>query len=220
MENRYRTIFKLHNRGSTNLETKNEDKNDTNDLVNKWIQGFHRGSLRFFILHLLLHDREFKSSTKTEQPPFRRKIHGYHIAKVIEQITDKTWSPTTASIYPVLKQFEEEGIIEEISDQNNKEGKRFTKNYQLTDYGVEVAQKLRQARKDFTKAFRMHGPPPRPHFHFAKSILELSDEEISELLKDTSLEDLEREKKQLKESILLMKDATKAIENEIERRRH
>ncbi len=201
------------------METENEAKKATDDLVNKWIQGFHRGSLRFFILHLLLHERELKNDTKTDTRPFRRKLHGYHIAKVIEQITDKRWSPTTASIYPALKQFEEEGIIEEISDQNNKEGKRFTKNYQLTDYGVEVAQKLGQARKDFAKAFRMHRPPPRPHLHFAKSILELPDEEISELLRETSLEDLESEKGPLKESILLMKDAIKTIEDEIERRR-
>ena len=201
------------------METESESKKDTDDLVNKWIQGFHRGSLRFFILHLLLHEKEVKNNSKSDQRPFRRKIHGYHIAKLIEQITEERWSPTTASIYPILKQFEEEGIIEEISDQENKEGKRLTKNYQLTDYGVKVAQKLGKARRDFTKSFRMHRPPPPPHLHFAKSILGLSDDKFSEILKETSLEDLESEKGKLEEGILSMKDAIKAIKAEIDRRK-
>ena len=210
------------NRGFNCLESKNENKKTANKLVEKWIQGFHRGSLRFFILHLLRHERQNKNSTKTDGSPFRKRIHGYHIAKAIKEITDKRWEPKTASIYPILKQFEKEGIIEEIAEQNDKEGKRFTKKYQLTEYGVEVAQKLEQARKDFVKAFRIHprhGPPPRPHLQMIKSRLELTDEEVSELLKNATSSDLEREKIQLQESILLIQDTLKAVEEETERRR-
>lgn len=204
------------------MESINENKKTADDLVEKWIQGFHRGSLRFFILHLLRHERQHKNSTKKEESTFRKRIHGYHIAKAVKEITEDRWEPKTASIYPILKQFKEEGIIEEIANQNDKEGKRFTKKYQLTDYGIEVAQKLEQARKDFTRAFRIHsrhGPPPHPHLQMIKSKLELSNKEISELLKNASLKDLEIEESQLKESILMIQDTLRAVEAEIERKK-
>lgn len=204
------------------MESKNKKNETADDLVEKWIQGFHRGSLRFFILHLLRHEREHKNGPETEESPLRKRIHGYYIAQRIKEITDDRWEPKTASIYPILNQFKEEGIIEEIANQNDKEGKRFTKQYQLTDYGVEVAQKLEQARKDFAKAFRIHprhGPPLRPHLQMIKSKLELSDEEVSELLKNATLKDLEIEENQLKEGILMIQDTLKAVEGEIERRK-
>lgn len=201
------------------MESKNKKQKSANDLVEKWIQGFHRGSLRFFILHLLRHERQHKMNKEERCSPFRKKIHGYHIAKAIKEITDDRWEPKTASIYPILNQFKEEGIIEEINE--DKEGGRFTKKYQLTDYGVEVAQKLDQARKDFAKAFRIHprhGPPPRPHLQMIKSKLELTDEEFSELLKNASLEDLKIEKSKLNEHILLIQHTLRAVEAEIERK--
>jgi DNA-binding PadR family transcriptional regulator len=203
------------------LGTKNESGKTADELVEKWIQGFHRGSLRFFILHLLRHEREHKDGTKKESP-LRKRIHGYHIAKAIKEITDERWEPKTASIYPILNQFEEEGIIEVTANQNDKEGKRFTKKYRLTDYGLEVAQKLEQARRDFANAFKIHprhGPPPNPDLQMIKSKLELTDEELSELLHKASLKDLEMEESQLKDSILLIQDTLKAVEAEIERRK-
>jgi len=204
------------------LGSKNENNKTADDLVEKWIQGFHRGSLRFFILHLLCHEKQHKNNTKPDESPFRKKIHGYHIAKAIKEITDERWEPKTASIYPILNQFKEEGIIEETADQNDKEVKRDIKKYRLTDYGVEVAQKLEQARKDFAKAFSIHprhGPPPRPHLQIIKSKLELSDEEFSDLLKNASINELEMEENQLKETVLMIQDTLKAVEEEIERRR-
>jgi DNA-binding PadR family transcriptional regulator len=202
------------------LESTNKKEEAENDLVEKWIQGFHRGSLRFFILHLLRHEREDESFTETGETLFRKRIHGYHIAKAIKEITEEKWEPTTASIYPILNQFEEEGIIEEIAEPDDKEGKRFTKKYCLTDYGLKVAQKLEQARKDFTKAFRIHPrPPSRPHLQMIKTVLELSDKEVSELLQNASLKDLEAEELQLKESIILIQDTLDAVEAEIERRK-
>ncbi|MFX0211629.1 MAG: PadR family transcriptional regulator [Candidatus Hodarchaeota archaeon] len=204
------------------MESKNEKKNTADDLVEKWIQGFHRGSLRFFILHLLRHERQQKNGTVREESPLRKRIHGYHIAKAIKELTDERWEPKTASIYPILNQFKEEGIIEEIEENNDKEGKRDIKKYQLTDYGVEVAQKLEQARRDFAKAFRIHprhGTPPRPHLQIIKSKLELNDEEFTDILQNANLNDLEREKNQLNETILMIQDTLKAVEQEIERRR-
>ncbi|MFX0205026.1 MAG: PadR family transcriptional regulator [Candidatus Hodarchaeota archaeon] len=204
------------------MESSNKKEIAENDLVEKWIQGFHRGSLRFFILHLLRHERLQKTCTEAGKSPFRRRIHGYHIAKAIKQITDERWEPKTASIYPILNQFQEEGIIEEIEDKNDKEGGRFTKKYQLTDYGVEVAQKLEQARHDFAKAFKIHprhGPPPRPHLQMIKYKLELTDEEFSELLENASLEDLKIEERKLNEHILLIQDTLKAVEAEINRKK-
>lgn len=198
-----------------------ENQKITDELVEKWIQGFHRGSLRFFILHLLRHEREYKDDINPEESPFRKKIHGYHIAKAIEEITDERWRPTTASIYPILNQFEEEGIITEIEAQPEEGGKRFTKKYQLTDYGLEVAQRLEQARKDFAKSFRIHprhGPPPTPHLQMIKSKLEISDEDLSELLKNASLADLKSEKRQLEQNILMIRDTLRAVEEEIDRR--
>ncbi|MFX1517718.1 MAG: hypothetical protein ACFFC6_15550, partial [Promethearchaeota archaeon] len=94
--------------------------------------------------------------------------------------------------------------------------------YQLTDFGAEVAQKLEQARKDFVKAFKIHprhGPPSRPHLQMIKSRLELTDEELSELLDNATLEDLMIEERKLKENILLIQDTLKAVEAEIERKK-
>ncbi len=59
--------------------------------------GLIRMSLsRFFILHVLHH-----------QP-----VHGYEIAKKVAAITKGCCAPTEGSLYPMLKEFTEAGLIE------------------------------------------------------------------------------------------------------------
>jgi DNA-binding PadR family transcriptional regulator len=192
------------------LSTDIEFEKRANELVDKWIQGFRRGSLRFFILHLLLHKNHHKSITSADKDSF----HGYHIAKVIDKVTEGRWHPTTASIYPILKHFEEEGVIEIVPDHIDYEGKRFTKNYRLTPHGVKIAEKVEQARKDFRKPFIL-AKEKSAHIPALKLKGKLSDKEILELLKEVNLSVLEKERKNLAESIQSLQQTLEILDKEI-----
>ncbi len=55
---------------------------------------------RFFILHVL-----------RQQP-----LHGYEIAKQVAAITKGCCAPTEGSLYPVLKEFLEAGLVDAVSE--------------------------------------------------------------------------------------------------------
>ena len=191
------------------------------ELVKKWMQSYHRGSLRFFILHLLL----YKGHHKDNENQCRKSIHGYHIAKEIEKVTDGKWHPTTASIYPLLKQFKKEGIIEEVEppiegkgDFKESQGKRITKDYQLTPLGIKVAEEVENARKEFAKSFARQKKriPPIPELRLK---LKFSNEEILELIKEVNLDDLETEQIHLKRAVNTLNETLGLIEKEIRHRK-
>ncbi|MFX0052082.1 MAG: PadR family transcriptional regulator, partial [Candidatus Hermodarchaeota archaeon] len=177
-----------------------------NELVERWIQGYRRGSLRFFILHLLLH-RSYHEESKKLKNSHKRAFHGYNIAKAIDKVTEGRWHPTTASIYPILKQFKDQGIIEEVDprseeqeDSKDLHGKRIIKKYRLTSFGEKLAKKVEQARKTFSRSFipRRKGPPP---ISLLKVESEISDEEFLALLKELDIDVLETERNHIKEKI-------------------
>jgi DNA-binding PadR family transcriptional regulator len=193
-------------------------------LVERWIQGFRRGSLRFFILHLLLH-RSYHEESKLPKQLHKRSIHGYNIAKAIDKVTEGRWHPTTASIYPILKQFKEEGIIEEVEPKSEEQedskdfhGKRIIRRYRLTSYGVKVAKKVEQARKDFSKSFipRRKGPPP---VSLLKLESKISDKEFLTLLKELDIDVLETERNHLKKRIPKLQETLEVLEGEIAKRK-
>jgi DNA-binding PadR family transcriptional regulator len=187
-----------------------------NDLVEKWIQGYRRGSLRFFILHLFLYEEHNREGISKEG---EETFHGYNIAKSIHKITEGKWHPTTASIYPILKQFEEEGVIEEIEYVKATEGTRFTKKFKLTPFGKTIAEKVGQARENFSKAFKAERKRV-PHIPLMKLRLQLSDKEIIELLEETDLNTLESERDHLKEVVTSFQETLKKLENEISKRKN
>ncbi|MHA2225275.1 MAG: PadR family transcriptional regulator [Candidatus Hodarchaeales archaeon] len=187
-----------------------------NNLVEQWIKGYRRGSLRFFILHLLLYKERYKNNDSRSE--HKRTFHGYHIAKVIEKITQGKWHPTTASIYPILKQFSEERIVEEVPDLNDPEGKRFTKKYRLTKFGIDVAEKMENARKDFGKSFAA-AKKESLHISTMKIRHKMADKEILEFLDDIDLELLESEKDNMIETISMLQNTLNMIETEIGKRK-
>ncbi|MFX0182665.1 MAG: PadR family transcriptional regulator [Candidatus Hodarchaeota archaeon] len=204
---------------STENTESEEDK-----LVERWIQGFRRGSLRFFILHLLLH-RNYHEESKLPKQLHKRAFHGYNIAKAIDKVTQGRWHPTTASIYPILKQFKDEGIIEEVEpkaeekeDSKDFHGKRIIRRYRLTPYGVKVAKKVEQARKDFSKSFipRRKGPPP---VSLLKLESKITDKEFLTLLSELDIDVLETERDHLKKRIPKIQETLEILEGEIATRK-
>jgi DNA-binding PadR family transcriptional regulator len=199
------------------LSTDIKSQKASDELVEKWLHGYRRGSLRFFILHLLLHKSKHGDAV-AHDISHKEKFHGYHLAKRIDKATEGKWHPTTASIYPILKQFKEDGVIEEVPDIDEQESKRLTKNYRLTPFGVKVAEKLENARKDFTKAFIVSKGKPPPLLAL-KLKDRFSDDEILELMKELDLEVLEKEKNHLKEGIQILQKTLERLEEEITKRR-
>jgi DNA-binding PadR family transcriptional regulator len=76
---------------------------------------------RFFILHALHH-----------QP-----MHGYEISKQIAELTNSCCSPSEGSLYPVLKEFTEEGLLSVLTEiVSGRERKVYT----LTSKGEQAWQ--------------------------------------------------------------------------------
>ncbi len=136
------------------LSIENDKERNPDDLVKKWIRGYRRGSLRFFILHLLQHRHKNEEAINTDEHD-NVTLYGYHIAQIIDEITEGKWRPKTASIYPILRELTENGVLEKVTESSNLEskGKRISIKYRLTSFGKEVASKLELARMEFTRPF-------------------------------------------------------------------
>ncbi|MEB3806515.1 MAG: PadR family transcriptional regulator [Desulfurococcales archaeon] len=69
-------------------------------------------------------------------------MHGYEIMRRIKEITRNRWKPAAGTLYPLLEQLREEGLITvagvEVS--NVRGGKRIM--YKLTRKGVEEAARI------------------------------------------------------------------------------
>jgi DNA-binding PadR family transcriptional regulator len=197
------------------MSTEMREEEKANELVDRWIQRYRRGSLRFFILHLLL----YRHKNPKHEKPHERSFHGYQLKKVIHKLTNRKWEPTTASIYPILQELSEEKIIKQIetSDEADQES-RPIKQYCLTPFGINVAEKLESARKDFAKAFiiKHDGAPPHPPPPFR----ELSKEEIIETLRDASLDRLEELRHQMTHALQYNQEMLKAVEKELETKKN
>jgi len=81
---------------------------------------------RFFILHAL----------------HRQALHGYEITKQVADITCGCCAPTEGSLYPVLKEFEENGLVTvEAQIVSGRERKVYT----LSEAGENAYQVASQA---------------------------------------------------------------------------
>src|SRR5512139_344663 len=72
-------------------------KYETDDYWNSLIK---MSLSRFFILHVL----------------HRQPVHGYEIAKEVAAITKGCCAPTEGSLYPVLKEFLNAGLVDAASE--------------------------------------------------------------------------------------------------------
>ena len=165
------------------LTTPVQQEEAAQQLVDTWIHRYRRGSLRFFILHLLLHKH-------TDCKSDRQSFHGYKLAKAIQDETHGEWSPKTASIYPILKELVKEDVIEHTreSEPVSDESSRSIKQYCLTPFGTVVARKLEENRKNMARHFISRPGdtphPPPPMFRFPKK-------ELLEILKESEVDHLE-----------------------------
>lgn len=81
---------------------------------------------RFFILHVL----------------HRQPLHGYEITKQVSALTNNCCAPTEGSLYPVLKEFMDAGLVNvEVMVVSGRERKVYT----LTPSGEQVYQVASQA---------------------------------------------------------------------------
>jgi DNA-binding PadR family transcriptional regulator len=187
-----------------------EKECQVNQLVKKWESGFRRGSLRFFILHLLLHQERLQ----TEKV---KSFHGYHLAQIIDEITRGKWKPKTASIYPILNELCEKKVIEPIKEQNAEEGGRSVKKYQLTGFGKQIAEKVEESRKEFSSSFA-YFKAKTFQLPFSKLRHELSDEEMEKILDNTDLESLKNHQTRLASKIGDLQDTLDFVDIYINKR--
>ncbi|HEC89809.1 MAG: PadR family transcriptional regulator [Thermoplasmata archaeon] len=95
-------------------------------------KGKQRGILSIYILHTL------KEKPKS----------GYEILMEIKEKTEDTWTPSKGTIYPLLKQLKDEGLIK-IKEQ----GKRGKNIFTITSEGKKILNNLRKQGKDWREKF-------------------------------------------------------------------
>lgn len=108
--------------------------------------GRERGLLALFILHSL--GQQSKS--------------GYAVLKQIAEKTEGVWVPSKGTLYPILKQLEEEGLIHvgEI-------GKRSKTIFELTPNGEETLRAIKEHKKESREK----------HLQFKNLLIEIFGEE-------------------------------------------
>ena len=89
--------------------------------------GKERGLLALFILHSL--DREPKS--------------GYALLKEISEKTEGLWVPSKGTLYPVLKQLDEDGLIHVVET-----GTRSKNIFEPTNKGRETLRSIKKRKKE------------------------------------------------------------------------
>lgn len=71
-----------------------------------------------------------------------RSLHGYEIAKEVAALTEGCCAPTEGGLYPVLREFEENGLVTCVTELN---GKRERKVYSLTEIGTQAYETASKA---------------------------------------------------------------------------
>ncbi|MBN1762889.1 MAG: PadR family transcriptional regulator [Methanomicrobia archaeon] len=108
--------------------------------------GRERGLLALFILHSL--NRQPKS--------------GYGVLKEISEKTGGVWVPSKGTLYPILKQLEEEGLI-----RVGEIGKRSKTIFELTPSGEEALRTIKEHKKESREK----------HLQFKNLLIEIFGEE-------------------------------------------
>lgn len=103
-----------------------------------WAGTIKMGLSKFFILRVL-HDRP---------------MHGYEVARAVEQTTGGCCSPTEGTIYPVLRDFEAGGFVTVIEGVVQGRKRRV---YSLTDAGRAAFRVALDAWMDATTALQDTG---------------------------------------------------------------
>lgn len=78
----------------------------------------------------------------------QRPMHGYEVARAVEDTTNGCCSPTEGTIYPVLREFEEGGFVTSATETVSG---RERKTYTLTEKGREAFKVAVSAWMDVTR---------------------------------------------------------------------
>ena len=169
-----------------------------------WLKEVQKGYIRVAVLILLS----------------RKPSHGYEIMKEIKDKSGGFYKPTPGGVYPILRDLEKAGYIKgEWRKQKNRE----IKTYRITEKGKIILKnaiiKQTEIANNINTLFQ----------EFAKTVLNVESTTVSipvmpnpfaafleeENRKTTSAAELERQRKQLKQHISMMKEKLKQVEKGI-----
>jgi DNA-binding PadR family transcriptional regulator len=178
---------------------------DTDDKTTpNWMKEAQKGYIRIGVLILLN----------------KKPSHGYEIMKEIKDRTGGFWKPTAGGVYPILRDLEKTGYIKgEWHKQNN----RNIKTYRITEKGQIILKnaiiKQSEIANNINTLFQ----------EFAREVLNIESATVSipvmpnpftafleeENRKITDIEELEHQRKLLKQHISMMQEKLKSMDKEL-----
>jgi DNA-binding PadR family transcriptional regulator len=178
---------------------------DTSDkTASNWMKEAQKGYIRIGVLILLN----------------KKPSHGYEIMSEIKDRTGGFWKPTAGGVYPILRDLEKTGYIKgEWHKQNN----RNVKTYRITEKGKIILKnaviKQNEIANNINALFQ----------EFARDVLNVESATVSmpvmpnlfaafleeETRKTTDIEELEHQRRQLKQHVRMMQEKLKSIEKEL-----
>jgi len=176
-----------------------EDKTTAN-----WMKEAHKGYIRIGVLILLN----------------KKPSHGYEIMSEIKIRTGGFWKPTAGGVYPILRDLEKTGYIKgEWHKQNN----RNIKTYRITEKGnlilrnaivkqSEIANNINTLFQEFARDVLNIESATLPIPVMPSPFAAFLEEENR---KATNIQELEQQKKQLKQHIRMMQEKLRSIDKEL-----
>jgi DNA-binding PadR family transcriptional regulator len=174
------------------------------ETTTNWMKEAQKGYIRVAVLILLNN----------------KPSHGYEIMKEIKDRTRGFYKPTPGGVYPILKDLEKTGYIKgEWHKQNN----RNIKTYRITAKGKIILRnaivKQSEIANNINTLFQ----------EFARDVLNMESATVSipvmpnpfaafleeETRKATDIEELEHQRRQLKQHIRMIQEKLKSIEKEL-----
>ena len=178
---------------------------DTDDkTTTHWMKEAQKGYIRIGVLILLN----------------KKPSHGYEIMKEIKDRTGGFWKPTAGGVYPILRDLEKTGYIK---GGWHKQNNRNIKTYRITEKGKKILKnaivKQSEIANNINTLFQ----------EFARHVLNMEPATVSipvmpnpfasfleeENRKTTDVDELEQQRKHLKQHIRMMQEKLKSIDKEL-----
>ncbi len=137
------------------------------ELIRRWWERIKRGFLHLIILHLFqIKGDNQEYSTQT----------GIQLKQIIMNNTYDHWQPSPGSIYPILAELEQDGLIQQVKGENKK-----NKVYRITLKGITLSDLIQKSSLLFGGSFD-HFAIPQDKDSFEKQFLAyLSEKSVKEL---------------------------------------
>jgi PadR family transcriptional regulator PadR len=168
-----------------------------------WIKEAQKGYIRVAVLILINN----------------KPSHGYEIMKEIRDRTRGFYKPTAGGVYPILRNLEKTGYIK---GEWRKHHNRNIKTYRITEKGKIILKNAIVKQSEIANSINALFQ------EFARDVLNIESATVpmpvmpspfaaflEEEKKTTDVEELEHQRKQLKQHIRMMREKLKAIEKEL-----